>query len=201
MYEFLRILFTWFFCKVCHTEITGTENMPPEGGVILAANHLSNWDPPFLGTFILRPVSYMAKKELFDIPVFSRCIIHLHAFPVKRGAADRGAIKAALAALGEGRCVGLFPEGTRSRDGEVHKAEAGVALLAAKSGVPVVPAAITGTNRIFSRGSFFPALYVSYGAPLRFEGRANDRAALERFSEKIMEEIVKMKKKHSKEIP
>ena len=193
------MIFTWFFRTVCHTEISGTENMPSEGGVILAANHLSNWDPPFLGTFILRPVSYMAKKELFDIPVFSRCIVHLHAFPVKRGAADRGAIKAALTALGQGRCVGLFPEGTRSRDGDVHKAEAGVALLAAKSGVPVVPAAITGTNRIFSRGSFFPNLYVSYGEPLFFEGRANDRAALEEFSKKIMEEIVKMKKKHSKE--
>ncbi len=199
MYEFLRVIFTWLFGTVCGTEVSGTENMPMEGGVILAANHLSNWDPPFLATFIMRPVSYMAKKELFDIPVFNRCIEHLHVIPVKRGAADRGAIKTALATLREGRCIGIFPEGTRSRDGEVHKAEAGVALLAAKSGVPVVPAAITGTNGFFSGGTWFPKLFVSYGTPIFFEGKASDRAALENFSEKIMQEIIKMKKKHSTE--
>lgn len=199
MYTLLQIIFSFLFRILFRAEIIRANNMPPEGGVILAANHLSNWDPPLLATFLSRPVSYMAKKELFDIPIFNQIIRKCHAFPVRRGAADRGAIKAALEELKRGRCVGLFPEGTRSRDGRVHKAEAGVALLAAMGKVPVVPAAIIGTDKIFSRGSFFPQLTIMYGEPLFFEGKHNDKEALQAFSKKIMEEIVKMLKSRSEE--
>ncbi|MFC2468761.1 MAG: lysophospholipid acyltransferase family protein [Negativicutes bacterium] len=199
MYTLLQICFTFFFKVFFRAELIGRENIPAEGGVILAANHLSNWDPPLLAAFLSRPVSYMAKKELFEVPILKQIITRCHSFPVKRGAADRGAIKAALQELKRGRCIGLFPEGTRSRDGKVHKAESGVALLAAMSGVPVVPAAIIGTERIFSHGSFFPKLRVVYGKPLSFEGKHNDRESLQVFSQKIMEEIVKMIKLHSKE--
>ena len=100
-------------------------------------------------------------------------------------AADRNAVKRALAVLKEGRCVGIFPEGTRSRDGEVHAFGAGVSLLAAMSGAQVVPAAIVGTREMKN-------LRAIYGEPMRFEGKP-DREALESFSQKIREEIVKMK--------
>lgn len=197
MYHFLQIFFTWFFSSVFHAEIMGRENMPQEGGVILAANHMSNWDPPFLATFIIRPVSYMAKQELFQIPVFNSIIRSCHAFPVKRGAADRGALKAAMTELKAGKCVGLFPEGTRSKDGKIHKAESGVALIAAMTKVPVVPAAIIGTDKIFSSHIFFPKLKIIYGKPLQFEGSGKNKEELQNFSQKIMQEIAKMKNNHS----
>ena len=131
----------------------------------------------------------MAKEELFANKIFAAAITNLGAFPVKRGAADRNAIKKALALLKDGQCLGVFPEGTRSRTGELGKAEAGVALIAAMSKAPVLPAAIINTNKIFSSEKFFPRLTVVYGRPMKFEGSTKDKAALEKFSQSIMDEI------------
>ena len=133
LYTILRIIFAIFFQVLFRAKTYGKEHLPSEGPVILAANHMSNWDPPLLATFLPRPVSYMAKIELFEHPIFGAAIRRCHAFPVRRGAADRGAIKAAINVLKQGRVLGLFPEGTRSKDGKLHKAEAGVGLLAAMS--------------------------------------------------------------------
>lgn len=188
LYRILHVIFPALF-RLLGAKDFGAENMPQEGGVIVAANHMSNWDPPFLASFLQRPVSYMAKQELFEIPIFGTVIRWLFAFPVRRGAADRSAVKAAVKELRAGRCVGIFPEGTRSKDGEVHKFGAGVALLAAMSGAPVVPAAIMGTDKM-------KLLKVAYGEPLRFEGKA-DREALDAFSQKIRKEIIKLKNFHS----
>lgn len=188
LYRMLHVVFPLFF-RLFGAQSYGAENVPTEGGVILAANHLSNWDPPFLAAFIQRPVSYMAKQELFEIPIFGTVIRWLFAFPVRRGAADRSAVKAALQELKAGRCVGIFPEGTRSKDGQVHHFGAGVALLAAMSGMPVVPAAISGTREMKN-------LKIAYGTPLRFEGKSS-REALDEFSKKIREEIIKMQNFHS----
>ena len=165
LYSFLQGLFQFLFQVFFRARGIGAENLPREGAVILAANHQSNWDPPLLATFLSRPVCYMAKQELFEIPVFGSIIRACHSFPVRRGAADRGAIKTALQILKLQECLGVFPEGTRSKDGRVHKAEAGVALLAAMSKAPVVPAAIIGTDRILSAGSLFPRLTSFTGSP------------------------------------
>lgn len=110
LYTILRIIFAVFFQILFRAKTYGKEHLPAEGPVILAANHMSNWDPPLLATFLPRPVSYMAKIELFEHPVFGAAIRRCHAFPVKRGAADRGAIKAAINVLKQGRVLGLFPE-------------------------------------------------------------------------------------------
>ena len=118
IYALLKITFAMLFSIVFRAKIEGRENMPKEGPVILAANHMSNWDPPLLATFLSRPVSYMAKQELFFNFIADYILRSCHSFPVKRGAADRGAIKAALAELKNGRCLGVFPQGTRSRHGE-----------------------------------------------------------------------------------
>ncbi|MGL6016135.1 MAG: lysophospholipid acyltransferase family protein [Selenomonadaceae bacterium] len=198
LYGILRLSFTAFFKLLFRCEVRGSENMPLEGGVIMAANHLSNLDPPLAGTFSPRPISYMAKQELFDIPVFGPAIRQLHAFPVKRGAADRGAIKAALQLLQEGKCLGLFPEGTRSKDGRIHKPEAGIALIAAKAGVPVVPTAIIGTDQVFSRENLFPRLRIVYGKPMVFSGDVRDKEALQAFSQEIMDQIGEMIKLNKK---
>lgn len=198
LYSILRVVFTLLFGIVFRTKTYGKENLPAEGPVILAANHLSNWDPPLLATFILRPVSYMAKVELFEHPIFGAAIRSCHAFPVKRGAADRGAIKAALQVLKMGHVLGLFPEGTRSRDGHQHKAEAGVGLIAAMSGAPVVPACIIGTDHILQNGGFLPKLRVAYGKPMYFKGDRRDKEQLATFSQEIMAHIAKMREEIEK---
>lgn len=200
LYDILQIFFRPFFRILFRTEVVGKENMPKDGGVILAANHMSNWDPPFLATYLDRHVSYMAKEELFKNPIFGAAIRSCHVFPVKRGSADRGAIKTAISRIKEGMCLAIFPEGTRSKDGKLHKAEAGISLIASMSKAPVVPAAIIGTRDIFSAGNWFPKLKVIYGKPLYFEGKHGDKEALQNFSQKIMEEIANLIKLNSKNV-
>jgi 1-acyl-sn-glycerol-3-phosphate acyltransferase len=197
-YALLRLVFKAVFYIVFRCRVEGVENIPKTGGVIVAANHASNFDPPFAATFVPRHVYFMAKEELFKVPVFGSAIRCLHAFPVKRGASDRNAIRIALKVLSDGHCLGLFPEGTRSRDGKIRKPEPGLALIAAKAKVPVVPTAVIGTGRIMAHGSFLPRLTVIYGKPLYFAAEAADKAAFQEFSAQIMAEIEKMMANASK---
>ncbi len=129
--------------------IRGASNVPAEGPVIVAANHITWWDPVLVAYALKRPVHFMAKMELFRFPVLGYLFRKIHAFPVNRGKPDLGAVKAGLTVLREGHVLGIFPEGSRQKDqerlGEMH---AGAALFALKSGAPVVPAAIRGTFRI-----------------------------------------------------
>lgn len=192
LYSTIRFFLDAVFKLLFHCEILGRENIPTEGGLIIAANHQSNWDPPLAATFATRPVSYMAKQELFDVPVFGSIIRSMYAFPVKRGAADRNAIKTALQVLAQKKCLGLFPEGTRSKDGKIHKPEAGIALIAAKAKVPVVPTALLGTDKMFGKDVFFPKLRVIYGEPMLFTGDIKDKEALQAFSQEIMDRIAQM---------
>ena len=199
LYRILRTLFPIFFRLLFRAKVAGLENMPKEGPVILAANHMSNWDPPFLACFLPRTVSYMAKQELFENPIFSAAIRSCYAFPVKRGAADLNAIKTAIQLLKDGHCLALFPEGTRSATGDVGRAEAGVGLIAARTRAPVVPAAISGTNLIFSGKKLLPTLSLRYGEPVYFKGNAKNKEDLEAFSQSILDEITKMKKMQEEE--
>lgn len=196
-YKLLMCLTQILFGILFRPAVFGKENVPMDGPVIMAANHLSNWDPPFAGTYMPRPVAYMAKEELFKPAICGWIISQLYAFPVKRGAADRAAIKTAIGILKQGLCLGVFPEGHRSKDGKLGKAEAGVSLLAAMSKAPVVPTAIIGTNKIFANGGMLPKLQIIFGEPMFFEGKHNDKAALEDFSKKIMENIEKLIISHS----
>ena len=193
LYALARCIFWPLFKVFFRARVIGRENVPAEGPAILAANHMSNWDPPFLACFLPRTVSYMAKMELFANPVFAAAIRCCHAFPVKRGEADRNAIKTAVQVLKEGGVLGVFPEGTRSHTGDVQKAEPGVALIASMSHAPVVPAAILGTNCIFSGESRFPELTVVYGEPVYFTGNRKKREDLEEFSQRILNIISDMK--------
>lgn len=192
LYRFLQIVFRLLFYTVFRTRVYGRENIPKEGAVILAANHASNIDPPLMASLIERPVSYMAKIELFENPIFGAAIRRCHAFPVKRGASDRGAIKAAVTVLKEGHMLGLFPEGTRSKTGELQKAEAGIALIASMTGAPIVPVAILNSHRIFANGGLLPQLRIMYGAPISFQGDRKSKEALDAFSAEIMAHIERM---------
>ena len=190
-YSIFKAICRFVFGVIFRTRVIGLENVPNEGALIVAANHLSNWDPPFLGTFLQHEVCYMAKEELFKNPIFAAAIRALHVFPVKRGTADKTAIKHAVKLLKEGQCLGIFPEGTRSKTGKIGKAEPGVALIAAMTKAPIVPALIVDTNKIFG-DKWFPQLTVVYGKPMCFEGNIKDKEALAEFSQSIMVEVEKL---------
>ena len=128
--------------------VIGGENIPETGPIILAPNHRAYMDPPYLSLVTKRQLHLMAKDTLFRIPVFGPYIKAMGAFPVKRGAADRGAIKQAIAELKAGRVMGIFPEGTRADPGTLLPAEKGFALIAKQTGIPIVPIALEGTDLV-----------------------------------------------------
>ncbi len=147
-YAWTRLLVRFMMPLLGGVTVRGAENIPLTGPVLLAPNHRAYVDPPYLSMITRRQLHLMAKAELFHIPVLGRWITGLGAFPVKRGAADRGAIRLAVAALKAGQVVGIFPEGTRADPGTLLPAEKGFALIARQTGVPIVPVALEGTDRV-----------------------------------------------------
>ncbi len=136
--------------------IYGAENVPKEGPLVVVSNHASDFDPPIVSCSLRRPVAFMAKEELFKIPVLKQGIELYGAYPVKRGSADRSAIRAAINCLTEGWAVGLFLQGTRTTDARITEPKLGAALIAAKAKVPLLPVSLWGTQGIFVKGSPVP---------------------------------------------
>ena len=134
----------------------GISNVPNTGGVVVVSNHGSHLDPPILGHALGRPVAFMAKSELFRIPILSFIISACGAYPVKRGAGDREALRTASNRLIEGFATGVFLDGTRQENGRVNDPKAGAALLAVRTGCPILPVAIVNSHRAFPKGSFLP---------------------------------------------
>lgn len=132
--------------------IHGMENIPSEDPLVIVSNHASNYDPPIISNCVRRPVAYMAKEELFHIPVFKKAIQLCGAYPVSRGSADRQAIRDALKFLDNGWAVGLFLEGTRTPTGRIINPKRGAALIAAKAKVPILPVSLWGTQEIEKNG-------------------------------------------------
>jgi 1-acyl-sn-glycerol-3-phosphate acyltransferase len=167
-------------------EVKGLEHFPKSGGVLLCTNHISNLDPPVVGITCPRPVSFMAKEELFQAPVLKSILPHLRAFPVKRGMSDRGALRTGLNLLKEGHVVGLFPEGTRSKTGEIGKGLAGAGFFALRSEASVLPCAIIGSYKPFRK------IKVVYGPPIEFAELRSKKASAEEATELIMAHIKKL---------
>jgi 1-acyl-sn-glycerol-3-phosphate acyltransferase len=130
-------------------EIAGKENIPAAGPLILASNHLNNADPPMI-VLAVRPryATFMAKQEMIDWPVLGFALKHFGAFPVRRGEADRAALRAASQVIESGGILVMFPEGTRSRTGGMTEGHPGSGLIALRTGAPVLPVAITGSEGI-----------------------------------------------------
>lgn len=184
MYRFLRLvgLSIYFFRR---WRVIGRHNLPPAGGMIIAANHNSAWDPILLACAIDREIYYMGKEELFKQPIGDWFFTALHAFPVRRGAVDRKAIRKAIDILKSGLVLGIFPEGTRVEDGQKVEAQSGVALLALKAQVPVVPVGLRG-----SRSGEPPQAII--GTPIYFDEYYETKPTsviLNKLSQQVMQEV------------
>jgi len=150
LYSFARALLIPIFSLFYNYRVTGRENIPGDGAYIVCANHVTAIDPIFVGISLPKRMYFMAKAELFK-NFFSRALMNaLGAFPIKRGEADLRSIKTSLKLLGSGKVLGLFPEGTRNKTTELV-AEPGIAMLAVKSKVPVLPVAIISSYKFFRR--------------------------------------------------
>ena len=128
-------------------EVSGGHHVPPRGPLIVVSNHLNSVDPVLLAIFLSRPIHFLTKVELFRIPVIGTLTDWYGGVPLRRGELDRGAIDRTLALLKQGEAVGIFPEGTRSRTGGLQPTKAGLSLIAARSGAPLLPVGITGSEQ------------------------------------------------------
>ncbi|MCH5210736.1 MAG: 1-acyl-sn-glycerol-3-phosphate acyltransferase [Oscillospiraceae bacterium] len=160
LYNIIRVIVRFAMLFVFRVKRVGYENVPEEGGLITAFNHRSNWDPVIAAVTCKRKLSFMAKEELFKNPVFGALIKSLGAFPVHRGKGDIGAIKASLRILSENKTMLMFPEGHRIKDGRKVKAKPGVAMIAHRAKVPVVPVCISGKYKWMGK------ITVTYGTPI-----------------------------------
>jgi len=184
--------FARFICRVIlvflrRWEVQGLSNLPAKGGLVLVSNHVSYWDPVVIGCAINRRVNFMAKSELFTIPLLGAVIRAVGTFPVRRNQSDRTAIRKAINLLEEGQIVGIFPEGTRSRTGELLKPHLGAAMLALKAGVPFLPVAVKGTK------GFIGKITIKIDKPIFYRtDKKVSRADLENASERVMARIAEL---------
>jgi 1-acyl-sn-glycerol-3-phosphate acyltransferase len=167
--------------------IYGKERMPLEGGVVMAFNHFSWIDPPVFGTASPRTIYFMAKVEAHRIPGLGHLMRFFGTFSVRRGESDREAVRMMRQIVREGHALGLFAEGTRQRTGVPGKVQAGAAMVALQEDVPVIPAAIHGTQ-YWKPGNFKPVSVV-WGEPMRFEGLPKNGKGYREASAEIEREI------------
>lgn len=180
LYRLVYILSNILSRILFRLEKKGIENFPEEGQVILASNHLSFLDPVLIPTASKRRMHFMAKAELFEVPVLGWLIRKFDSFPVKRGMLDKTAIKNSLDVLKSGNVLLLFPEGARSLTGDIQEAKPGVGFIVYHSKSPVVPVLLIGTNRAFPMGAWMirpRKVKVIFGEPLYFDGYFSQRGS------------------------
>jgi 1-acyl-sn-glycerol-3-phosphate acyltransferase len=192
VYAASKLLVQAVLYGVFRMEVTGREHEPAEGPFLAVSNHWSAFDPPVLGAALRRKVHFMAKQELFDIPVLRSWMRCIGTFPVRRGQPDRQAIRTALQVLERGGVVGMFPEGTRNPRGYLLPAEPGAAFLALKARVPVLPVGILGTLEVLPKGAWVPRvrkIRVRIGPPFRVDDLTDGPDRLQQASDRIMAAI------------
>ncbi len=171
--------------------IYGAENVPNEGPLVVVSNHASDFDPPILSNCMRRPVAFMAKEELFKVPILKQAITLYGAYPVKRESADRSAIRSAINSLQNGWATGVFLQGTRTPDGRITEPKLGAALIAAKAKAPLLPVSLWGTHAISIKGLLVPQpvpLTIRIGKLIDAPA-SSDRAELEALTQRCATEI------------
>lgn len=193
---------SWLFAKVFgRFTVIGRENVPLEGGVMICANHISYADPPILGAGAPRPIHYMAKIELFQIPVLGALIKGVGAFPVQQRTADRTALKTAIDYLTKGEVVGMFPEGQRIFGGQLGEPLPGVGMIILRAKAPVIPTALINTDKLLPPHKLLPRfahVKVVYGEPVKLDDlyEKSGREAVEEVGKRVMAAIGELIEKH-----
>jgi 1-acyl-sn-glycerol-3-phosphate acyltransferase len=167
-YRFCRFLFRVYFRLYHRGRVYNSERLPEKGPFILAGNHVSFLDPPFFGLACKREAFFMARDTLFQNPLANWILRSWNCVPINRDRGDVGAMRTVLRMLEEGKAVLMFPEGTRSPDGKLQEPRAGIGMIVARAGVPVVPLRIFGTSRALPRGTGVPRparVEIKFGEP------------------------------------
>lgn len=189
----LKLFFKIFF----RLKIVGYGNCPKAGPLIIAPNHASFLDPLIAGFSVPRPLNFMARSSLFRNRIFGNIIKSVNAFPLKREGADVGAMRLAIDKLCHGKAVLIFPEGTRSKDGNLGVPRAGIGLLAASSGANILPCYIKGSREALPKGAIFPRfkkITVYVGKPLKIDKNKSEREYYMQIAEDTIAAIRALKK-------
>jgi 1-acyl-sn-glycerol-3-phosphate acyltransferase len=202
-YSAVRLCVRAFVGPLTGWKVSGVEKVPPQGGLIVAANHISFWDPPLIACACPRELHFLAKEELFATWGLGGLIRGVNAIPIRRGVADLAGLKRAVEVLQRGGALLMFPEGSRMRDGQLHPARPGVGLLAHQADVSIVPCYISGSNRPgqwWRRGAH---ARIQFGAARGWRELAGDagqepgRALYQAISQGAMRDIAAMKEAQS----
>jgi 1-acyl-sn-glycerol-3-phosphate acyltransferase len=198
-YGTLRAFLTPFLMILFRPKVKGLRNVPATGPLIIASNHLSFSDSIFMPLVVPRKVTFLAKSEYFTSPgpkgfLKKLTFIALGQVPVDRsgGRRSEAAIMTGLQVLSEGKCLGIYPEGTRSPDGRLYKGRTGIARLAIESGAPIIPVAMFNTEKIQPTGQVIPNIQrvgMTFGEPMYFDGDSTDLAYLRVVTDQIMNRI------------
>ncbi|HHT63380.1 MAG: lysophospholipid acyltransferase family protein [Bacillota bacterium] len=189
MYRFFKLVCILILNIFSRWKVEGREHIPPQGPLILVCNHTSYWDPVLVGCAMTREVRFMAKAELFSIPVLNLILHVVGAFPIKRGQSDRTALRTALKLLKDNEVIGIFPEGTRSKTGELLPFKSGVNMLAYKADCPILPMAVINARKVLL-GWWHP-VKVIFGKPIFFSFKDSrpSREELEELNEIIRQAV------------
>ncbi|MGI5897197.1 MAG: lysophospholipid acyltransferase family protein [Oscillospiraceae bacterium] len=183
-YQFARHVCTALLYVAFNYKVEGLENLPKDGGFVLCSNHRSYLDPVFLALRVKRQLNFMAKEELFQVKVLGPIIKKLGAFPVARGKGDTGAVDFAIQTIKDGKVMTMFPEGTRSKTGELLKFKSGAVVIAAQSQGSIVPACIDFKGKL----RFRRRVTVRFGKPISCEELHLD--SLDKHSLKAAREVL-----------
>lgn len=186
-------------------EVRGREHVPRTGGVIVAPNHISFWDPPLVGAAAKRELHFLAKEELFRTPLLGPLIRAYNAIPIRRGMADVRGLSRAIEVLKRGDALLVFPEGSRMRDGKLHPARPGIGFLAVQGDATIVPACVSGTNRPRRWLFRLEKVRVRFGPARHWQSYAGEgeieagRALYQRIGDGVMQDVAALREKQLNE--